>query len=128
MPEMAGRGKFAIPLSALCHWARNRPGVVCHCVRLGQPGQVVSPQSISFAATVLRFAPVASSNTLLLGSMTAITTTTAATSCMPSGATWQHRDGGVGDAIMIGVPLGVGVGLAPGVGVGVGIGLGHTQI
>ena len=50
--------------------------------------------------------------------MTAITTTTAATSCIPTGATWQHSDGGVG--LAIGVPVGVGV--------AIGVGDGHAQI
>src|SRR5438128_11431942 len=71
--------------------------------------------------SLLSFAPVgstASSNTLLLGSITAMTTTTAATSCMPPGATWQHSDGGVG----------VGMGVPVGVGVAIGVGLGHAQI
>src|SRR5438876_6425656 len=113
---MAGRGKFVIPSSVFCHWARNRPGVVCHCVWVGQPGQVVFPQSIKLLATVFICASLTS--TLLLGSMTAMTTTTAATSCMPPGATWQHTDGGVG--LAIGVPVGVGV--------AIGVGLGHAQI
>ena len=120
MPEIAGRGKFVIPLSVFCHWARNRPGVVCHCVWVGQPAQLVLPQSISCDATCAIWGGfvVSESNTLLLGSMTAITTTTAATSCMPAGATWQHSDGGVG--VAIGVPVGVGV--------AIGVGDGHEQI
>src|SRR5437660_10805799 len=118
MPEIAGRGKFVIPFNVFCHCARSKPGVVCHCVWVQLAPQLGSPQSISCDATCAMF--VSESNTLLLGSMTAMSTTTATTSCMPSGATWQHSDGGVG--VAIGVPVGVGV--AIGVGVGV---VGHAQ-
>ena len=78
------------------------------------------PQSISWDATCAIWGGLVASesNTLLLGSMTAMTTTTAATSCIPSGATWQHSDGGVG--VAIGVPVGVGV--------AIGVGDGHAQI
>src|SRR5437660_7463608 len=116
MPEIAGRGKFVIPFNVFCHCARSKPGVVCHCVWVQLAPQLGSPQSISCDATCAMF--VSESNTLLLGSMTAMTTTTAATSCMPSGATWQHSDGGVG----------VGIGVPVGVGVAIGVGLGHEQI
>src|SRR5438105_11449235 len=96
--------------------------------------QLGSPQSIKTGAlpsaplSLLSFAPVGStvsSNTLLAGSMTAMTTTTAATSCMPFGAVWQHSDGGVGVAIGDGVAVGL---APPGVGVGVGAGVTHEQI
>src|SRR5690348_15468918 len=100
------------------HWADKSPGVVCHCVWLGQPAQAVFPQSINLLASVLICASVTS--TLLLGSMTAMVTTTAATSCMPSGAVWQQITGGVG--VAFGVQVGVGVGT-----VWVGFG-GHEQI
>ena len=45
-------------------------------------------------------------------------TTIAATSCMPSGAVWQHSVSGVG--LGIGVPVGVGV--------AAGLAVGHEQI
>ena len=60
-----------------------------------------------------------------------MTTTIAATSCMPSGAAWQHRTGGVGVATgPAGVPVAVGAGVPVGVGVEVvvGVGVGHEQI
>src|SRR5438067_1361604 len=95
-----------IPLSLSCHCARSRPGVVCHCVCDGQPAQLVFPQSIKLLASVFICASLTS--TLLLGSMTAMTTTTAATSCIPSGAAWQQITGGVG--VAFGVHVGVGVG------------------
>ena len=107
---MAGRGKVVIPFSAFCHCARSKPGVVCHCVWVGQPAHVVFPQSISCDATCAIWGGLVASesNTLLLGSITAMTTTTAAMSCIPSGAAWQQITGGVG--VAFGVQVGVGVG------------------
>src|SRR5437899_6836582 len=121
---MAGRGKPSEFASrAARHCAASSPGVVCHSCWVGQPAHAVFPQSISCDATCAIWGGlvVSESNTLLLGSITAMTTTTAAMSCIPSGAAWQQITGGVG--VAFGVQVGVGVGA----GVWVGFG-GHEQI
>src|SRR5437899_9344902 len=111
MPEIAGSGKPTVfASSAARHCANRSPGPIAAAKSTSRGGEPSAPLSLASCALV--------TSTLLLGSMTAMTTTTAATSCMPPGATWQHTDGGVG--LAIGVPVGVGV--------AIGVGLGHAQI
>ena len=93
--------------------------------------EVVAPQSINAGPRVSPSAPLSLASCAsvtsarLGGSITAMTTAIAATSCMPSGAAWQHRTGGVAVASGgTGVPVGLGVGL----GIGVGVGVGQEQI
>src|SRR4051812_29853507 len=82
IPETDTRGKPIVFASiALRHCAVRRPGVLCHCVVVGQPAQVVFPQSTSCDATCEIWE--SESNTLLLGSITAMSTTIADTSCIP---------------------------------------------
>src|SRR5712664_3554925 len=108
MPEIAESGKPTVfASSAARHCANSWPGVMPAAKSTSRGGEPSAPLSL------LSLAPVgstASSSALLLGSITAMATTIAATSCIPSGAVWQHSDGG------------------DGVGVGVAFAGGHEQI
>src|SRR2546430_3134461 len=119
MPETAGCGNPIVFASrAARHCANSCPVVMPGAKSTSAGGWPSAPLSLASCALV--------TNPRVLGSITAISTTIATTSCMPCGERWQHTAGGSGVGVAVGVGVAIGVGVA--VGATVGVALGHAQV
>src|SRR2546423_4748367 len=119
MPETAGCGNPIVFASrAARHCVKSCPVVMPGAKSTSKGGEPSAPLSLAGCALV--------TNPRVLGSITAISTTIATTSCMPCGERWQHTAGGSGVGSGVGVGVAIGVGVA--VGATVGVALGHAQV
>src|SRR6266496_5548150 len=115
MPETAGCGNPIVFASrAARHCAKSWPVVMPAAKSTSKGGEPSAPLSLASCALV--------TNPRVLGSITAISTTIATTSCMPCGERWQHTAGGSGVGSGVGVGVAIGVGVAEGAMVGVALG------
>src|SRR6266404_5468792 len=119
MPETAGCGKaMAFASRAARHCPNSCPVAMPGAKSTSTGGEPSAPLSLASCALV--------TNPRVLGSITAISTTIATTSCMPCGERWQHTAGGRGVGSGVGVGVAIGVGVA--VGATVGVATGHAQV